>query len=329
MARGKGPAWKLANIEKTVETAVLDHDFNDAFVFKPLPAHSAAAPMFDSHVVDAIAKAFAHLPDAARPHSDPIMDDIAPDSDAGAKGTRGGGGGGSDGGDGSGGGRGKPIKTAPVEPTPEPAPTPTEPTPAPAPTLPAADYTSGLDTPDGFNIDLVFSGTWTDAMKAQAYAAAENISDIVTGDLPSYNGIDDIRITLTSTAIDGAGGTWGRAGTDILRTTSKLAATGHVTIDEADVPNAIKLGLMDDLIEHEILHSPQCKRPLQDLQRPFSFRRDRSGAAARGNRVSAREDHIDSAVCNAHAELRLADVLALGHLGINRRKKAVPCVGTF
>lgn len=124
-----------------------------------------------------------------------------------------------------------------------------------APTIAQADYVSGKDTPDGYNVELMFNGTWSDAAKAQAYAAAETISDIVTGDLPSYNGIDDIRITLTSTSIDGTGGTWGKGGYDILRSDTKLAATGHVTIDSADIPQALQLGLLDDLLQHEMLHA--------------------------------------------------------------------------
>lgn len=125
----------------------------------------------------------------------------------------------------------------------------------PTPTIASADYVSGKDTPDGYNVELMFKGTWSDTAKAQAYAAAEKISDIVTGDLPSYNGIDDIRITLTSTSIDETGGTWGKGGYDILRSDSKLAATGHVTIDSADIPRALKLGLLDDLLQHEMLHA--------------------------------------------------------------------------
>jgi hypothetical protein len=147
-----------------------------------------------------------------------------------------------------------PTTNPTTDPTPTPEPTPTT-EPTPVVTIPPADYVSGLDTPDGFNIELMFSGTWTDAAKAEAHAAAERISDIVTGDLPSYNGIDDIRITLTSTTIDGTGGTWGKGGYDILRNDSKLAATGHVTIDAADVPNALKLGLLGDLLQHEMLHA--------------------------------------------------------------------------
>ena len=132
---------------------------------------------------------------------------------------------------------------------------PTDTTVTPTVSLPAADYVSGHDTPDGYNVELVFKGTWSDAAKAAAYTAAENISDIVIGDLPEFNGIDDIRITLTSANIDGTGGTWGKGGYDTLRSGSYLPSTGHVTVDAADIPNALKLGLLDDLLQHEMTHA--------------------------------------------------------------------------
>lgn len=258
MARHKAPKWAPSPVEAAVEKSPVEHDESDAFVFKAAHAKGGVVHVLDLQTDVTTYHAAPHLPAPALSHTDHVFDlgTLPIDEDGAGKGLRGGGGGG-----GHGGGKNKPAPAIPdpvdttPDPEPTPAPTPTEPTPSPSPTLPAADYTSGLDTPDGFNIDLVFKGTWTDAMKIQAYAAAENISDIVTGDLPSYNGIDDLRVTLTSAAIDGAGGTWGRGGTDSVRSGSNLAATGHVTIDEADVANALKMGLMDDLLEHEIMHA--------------------------------------------------------------------------
>ena len=193
-----------------------------------------------------------------------VLDAYTDDLDGFARSMiKGGGGGG-----GNGGGKGKNAATT-TDPATDPATTdqtdagttttgttsPTSTTTTTTTTIPAADYVSGKDTPDGYNVELVFKGTWSDEAKAAAYAAAENISDMVTGDLPDYNGIDDIRITLTSTSIDGTGGTWGKGGTDILRSGSYLPSTGHVTIDAADIPNALKLGLLDDLLEHEMMHA--------------------------------------------------------------------------
>ena len=133
--------------------------------------------------------------------------------------------------------------------------TPTTTTTTTTTTATTIDYVSGRDTPGGYNMELAFKGTWTDAAKAAAYTAAEAISDIVTGDLASYNGIDDIRVTLTAATIDGTGGTWGMGGYDILRAGSNLAATGHVTVDSGDIANAVNMGLMDDLLTHEMLHA--------------------------------------------------------------------------
>ena len=196
-----------------------------------LSSHTKSAPLFEPHTV-----------------IDTPMDDL--DGFARSS-TKGGGGGG------GGGGKGKNAVTTtdPATADHTDTSTTTTPTTTTTATVPAADYVSGQDTPDGYNVELVFKGTWSDAAKAAAYAAAENISDTVTGDLPDYNGIDDIRITLTSTSIDGTGGTWGKGGTDTLRSGSYLPSTGHVTVDAADIPNALKLGLLDDLLEHEMMHA--------------------------------------------------------------------------
>ncbi|GGO60542.1 Leishmanolysin [Roseovarius pacificus] len=116
-------------------------------------------------------------------------------------------------------------------------------------------YVSGLDTPDGFNIELLFDGLWTDAQKAALANAAEAISDFITGDLPSHNGIDDIRITVTKAAIDGDGGAWATGGPRSLRSDSYLPSTGVLTFDEADVDALDSKGLWEDLATHEMMHA--------------------------------------------------------------------------
>ena len=220
-----------------------------------LPVIGASVPEF-SHAHDALFSLHGKV--AALFGARDVFDFHTDDLDGFARSaTKGGGGGG-----GGGGGKGKNAVTtdpAPTDQTDAGTTTDTTPTSTTSPTttttIPAADYVSGKDTPDGYNVELVFKGTWSDEAKAAAYAAAENISDMVTGDLPDHNGIDDIRITLTSASIDGTGGTWGKGGTDILRSGSYLPSTGHVTIDAADIPNALKLGLLDDLLEHEMMHA--------------------------------------------------------------------------
>ena len=135
-------------------------------------------------------------------------------------------------------------------------------TPAPAPqpdTYVAADFVSGMDNPDGFNIAINFVGAWTDVMKDQIKIAAEQISDVILGDLPAVetaNGwIDDILITANLTSIDGAGGNVGRGGYTALRADSGLSSQGYLRIDEADVNKMLNYDVLDDLAVHEMLHS--------------------------------------------------------------------------
>ena len=116
-----------------------------------------------------------------------------------------------------------------------------------------------MDNPDGFNIAINFVGAWTDVMKDQIKIAAEQISDVILGDLPAVetaNGwIDDILITANLTSIDGAGGNVGRGGYTALRADSGLSSQGYLRIDEADVNKMLNYDVLDDLAVHEMLHS--------------------------------------------------------------------------
>jgi hypothetical protein len=143
------------------------------------------------------------------------------------------------------------------EPAPEPATAPaTEPTPEtnPGSTDPNT-YVSGLDTPNGFNIEILFNGAWTDVLKQGFYDAAEYYSDIITGDLASHNGIDDIQISANLSNIDGSGGFWGWGGTSSVRSDTLLPSKGYVNIDSSDLDTMDSYGLWDDLILHEMGHA--------------------------------------------------------------------------
>lgn len=148
-----------------------------------------------------------------------------------------------------------PVKSAP-------APAPTEPAPAPAPvsTAPAVfDYLSGKDTPNGFNVGLVFEGTgWTDALKQGFHQAAEYLSDIILDDLASVTTstgvVDDIRIKVSLTAIDGVGGLGGWGEYTSVRSGSLLPSEGAVRMDVADSANWLAKGIWDDFALHEMLH---------------------------------------------------------------------------
>ena len=116
-------------------------------------------------------------------------------------------------------------------------------------------YVSGMDNPDGYNVELLFEGSWTDQQKQYLANAAEMISDIITEDLPNHNGIDDIQLTIVKTDIDGSGGAWATGGPRSVRSDSYLPSTGTVRFDTADVDNLDSKGLWEDLGLHEMLHA--------------------------------------------------------------------------
>lgn len=116
-------------------------------------------------------------------------------------------------------------------------------------------YVSGLDTPGGFNIDIVLVGDWPETLLGSLVRAAERLSDLITGDLPSYSGIDDIRLTASLAAIDGGGGVVGSGGAGSLRTGSYLPATGFLRFDTADATNLFGKGMFDSLVLHEMIHA--------------------------------------------------------------------------
>ena len=115
-------------------------------------------------------------------------------------------------------------------------------------------YVSGAETPDGFNIELVFHGEWTDYQKSIAVSQAELLSENITGDMPGANGIDDLRINFYKENLDGAGGIWGRGGVVEARADGTVLE-GRVRLDNADLGTAEDWGMMDELMLHEMLHA--------------------------------------------------------------------------
>ncbi|SDN58715.1 Leishmanolysin [Lutimaribacter pacificus] len=116
-------------------------------------------------------------------------------------------------------------------------------------------YISGMDTPDGYNIALVFQGDWLQSQRDALARAAEAISDFITGDVASHNGIDDIELTLVQASIDGGGGAWATGGPRSVRSDSLLPSTGVLTFDTADIDSLDSSGLWEDLGMHEMLHA--------------------------------------------------------------------------
>ncbi|MGX9351638.1 leishmanolysin-related zinc metalloendopeptidase [Shimia sp. W99] len=179
----------------------------------------------------------------------------SPLTGAGAKPTWSGGGKGStdDGSDSGTGGKGK-GKTKSgdgttgddgvVTPPPDDGVTPVEP-----------DFVSGMDNPTGYNIAIVYVGTWSETLRQGIENAAEMISTLITDDLPDHNGIDDISITATLENIDGTDGYWGWGGYDTLRSDSLLPSSGYIKFDTSDTDRIESLGLWEDLMLHEMLHA--------------------------------------------------------------------------
>jgi subtilase family serine protease len=108
-----------------------------------------------------------------------------------------------------------------------------------------------------FTISMTFSGL-TSTQIAIFNQAAARWSQIITGDLPDvvYNGatIDDVTISASSAAIDGAGGILGQAGPTRLRLNSYLPYMGNMQFDSADLAQMESNGTLLPVIIHEMGH---------------------------------------------------------------------------
>ena len=132
-------------------------------------------------------------------------------------------------------------------------------------TDPAPDpYVSGPADPSaGFNITLVFEGTWSQSMYDIFVAAADFFTSLIVGDLPNVRSyatgeevlIDDVQITASLIEIDGAGKVLGRAGPVSVRSESQTPVRSIMEFDIADAENYEGRGLFDDLVLHEMAHA--------------------------------------------------------------------------
>ena len=117
-------------------------------------------------------------------------------------------------------------------------------------------YTSGAS--GAYNITITFNGTWTSSLQGVFKAAADRLSDLITGDVPDVrvNGkiIDDINISAELESIDGVGGLLGQAGPTALRSDSYLPAAAAMQFDSADAHSYYDQGLFDEIVTHELLH---------------------------------------------------------------------------
>jgi len=122
------------------------------------------------------------------------------------------------------------------------------------PTIPGA-ITSYNDNPQDasrFNIALSYTG---DTRYLTYFQQARTIwENIIIGDLPSYNGIDDLKITASVTNIDGPGRILGQAGPTLLRSSTYLPIQGNMKFDSADMASMVNNGTLLGVVLHEMGH---------------------------------------------------------------------------
>ena len=139
-------------------------------------------------------------------------------------------------------------------------PPPPDPTPDPTTFTWTTGADNGVPDSDEYNVQIVFHGTWSDVMIDIFMSSANYIAKLITGDVPDIVGsdgalIDDIRIDATLAQIDGSGGILGQAGPTYARTGSYLPTEAVMEFDIADADYYASLGLFDDIVLHEMLHS--------------------------------------------------------------------------
>ena len=125
-----------------------------------------------------------------------------------------------------------------------------------------------------FEIELVFITSGTPSQNASFLNAADRWMNILRGELadidfssnpvdantciqgqPAFSGtIDDLRIYVDITPIDGALGTLGQAGPCQIRVVSKLPVLGFIQLDAADVTRLEQDDDLVDVILHEMGH---------------------------------------------------------------------------
>lgn len=121
-----------------------------------------------------------------------------------------------------------------------------EPLPPPAPPL-ASEFEITLVPVAGFDPNTRPSEV------SALEAAAARWSEIIVGDLPATNGVDDLEIQYDFNTIDGPGGTIGSAGPQQVRQGSLIPFFGVMTFDSADTGN-LDAGQLEALFLHEMGH---------------------------------------------------------------------------
>jgi len=124
-------------------------------------------------------------------------------------------------------------------------------------------YSSGsawVDDSQEFNIDINFTGDWSEQLQEAFITAADTLSSIITEDIPDVlnffgETVDDIVIEASLASIDGIGGVLGQASPTYVRSDSYLPVAASMQFDSADALGYSDSGLWDDIVLHEMLHS--------------------------------------------------------------------------
>jgi len=109
-----------------------------------------------------------------------------------------------------------------------------------------------------YTIDVRFIGGLTVSQQLIFQAAADRWSEVITGDLESFEVegeiIDDLLILAEGTTIDGPNGILGQAGPTHLRPDSRIPIKGIMNFDSADLQSLEDEGELLDVIIHEMGH---------------------------------------------------------------------------
>jgi len=108
-----------------------------------------------------------------------------------------------------------------------------------------------------FDITLSYFGD--SAYKLYVAAAAARWEQVITADLPSVNNatyglIDDVRIDVSVSGIDNAGGALAGGKPVYVRSSGGLTSYGTVTIDSSDIASMAANGTLMNAVMHEMGH---------------------------------------------------------------------------
>lgn len=121
------------------------------------------------------------------------------------------------------------------------------------------DYVSGdssVDDADEFNIQIEFDGMeWTDELMSVFTNCADYLSDLITTNLSTEDGVSDLTISASLINIDGTDGTIGGSAVTDQWDETGLPSESTITLDVADAQSYLDSDLLDSVVLHEMLHS--------------------------------------------------------------------------